>query len=290
MNGQIEDQIVVDAPAPSLKSVVAPIKTILSLQSASLDVFALPSNAKILLGMHSKNQADSRVLPLLAQRDPIYLTHLLCLASSKQFKNKTAITANEAFRTLRTEKTLEAMLSVTPKSASKDTTSLGSINFAVDQYILQRCQGHALTVRRLARYLELTGEETSALYIACLLDSVCLYAGIAGSYEAALQIQIELFSRAASETFLLRDSSILCDYHLLAVHLARKWEANCLVVETLTPSTKQSHALLIAVEHIVEAKRRRTSQQQALFSILGKYPNLKKRLRNDEIDLAEKSW
>jgi hypothetical protein len=254
---------------------------------------ALPASAKMLLALPEKGRRNPRLLALLAQKDPAFLTRLLCLAGSTEHSHEGAHvgTANEAIEVLGVAKSLAAMLSIAEVSPTAvASTDFSSLLFSAQQFVLRRSFTYSLTAQRLARYLGLKPEVASMLQVSCLLDSLGLCVGLYASHGSAIEIQQELSNKAAASTYVLRNSAVIKDYPLLSIYLARQWHAAGEVVEMLAPNANSMHALIVAVEWMVEAKLQNMSQQRALKEAVAQHACWVGRLRRDEIDLAVLPW
>jgi HD-like signal output (HDOD) protein len=269
------------------------VKAILAHPDCPVAVPALPESAKRLLALPEKGRRDARILALLAQKDPVFLARLLCQASGSGCPREGihAITAEEAISALGVPASLSAMLAIAEESPiSLPLESIGSPLSMARQFVLRRCLSNSLTAQRLARYLELSSAHSSMLHLACLLDSLGLHVGLYAEHASTEDIRRELSAKAASSSHALRDCEAVADYHLLSAHLAGHWGADRRIVEMLAPDGGSMHALLVAVERMVEARMRGESQQRALAEAVAGHPCWQAKIRPEDIYLAVMPW
>ena len=279
-------------PRPPSKKCSA-VKAILAHPDCAVAVPALPESAKRLLEMPEKGRRDARMLALLAQKDPIFLARLLCMACGPDRRRAGvhATTAEEAIAAVGAPAALAALLEIAEASpTSLPMESIGTPLCLSRQFVLRRCLSYSLTAQKLARYLELDEECGSMLHLACLLDSLGLYAGIHSGHEAAVDIRQGLLEKAASSGHALGDCEAVEDYHLLSASLAAKWNADGRVVAMLTPGGGPMRALLVAVERMVDAKVKGGQQQRALAEAVAGHPRWEARVRKEDIYLAVLPW
>jgi len=289
-----KDLLLSDCSFPNHRNeALTPIQLVLAQPDCPLEIPPLLTSAKVLLGLPEKNRRNTRFLVFIAQKDPVFLARLLCLAGHDEYATKGmyANTANDAVALLGVSKSLSAMLNIA-NVASQSVTSdnFGSPLFSAQQFVLRRSVAYSLTALRLAAYLELTGAQASKLQVCCLLDSIGLYIGLYANHESSKDIQQELSAKGATPSYFLRNSAIIPDYHLLSMHLARRWRASSDLIESLQPGDNPSHALMVAIERMVDAKLRKESQKEALLASVANYTCWTTRLRRDEIDLAVLPW
>jgi len=279
-------------PRPPSKKRSA-VKAILAHAGGPVAVPALPESAKRLLGMPEKGRRDARMLALLAQKDPIFLARLLCMACGPD-RGRGGVhvtTAEEAIAAVGAPAALAAMLAIAEQSpTSLPIESIGGPLCLSRQFVLRRCLSYSLTAQKLARYLELDAECGSMLHLACLLDSLGLYAGIHSGHEAAGDIRRELSEKAASSGRALGDCEAVADYHLLSASLAARWNADGRVAAMLAPGGGAMRALLVAVERMVGAKMGGESQQKALAEAVAGHPRWEAKVRGEDIYLAVLPW
>jgi len=138
----------------------------------------------------------------------------------------------------------------------------------------------------LTAYLELDCESASQLLLAVLLDNLGLSIAIHASGDDALTLQCDLAERCENNGYILRNTPLLTDYDLLAIRLGQAWGVPDAILDILTSGRNPLHSLLLAVERMVDAKRRKVSQQQALLELIRSHAHWAARLRPGEIDLA----
>jgi hypothetical protein len=269
------------------------VKSILAHPDCPVGVPALPESARRLLALPEKGRRDPRLLALLAQKDPVFLARLLCLSggAGQAREGVHPITAEEAISAVGVPASLSAMLAIA--EASPTSVAIGDIGSPLclsRQFVLRRCMSYSLTAQKLARYLELDAECSSMLHLACLLDSLGLYVGLHADHEAAAEIRIGLAGRAASPGQVLRDCEAVPDYHLLSAHLASLWSADRRIAEMLSPGGGPMHALLVAVERMVDAKVKGAPQQRALAEAVAGHPRWEAKVRKEDIYLAVLPW
>lgn len=263
----------------------SPVEKLLALRDWHAAIPALPVSAKMLDALPEKSRHDSRILALLAQRDPVFLTRLRCLAAQPGLTNNKlfATTADDAIGMIGVDNALAAMTELADLQRQSSQPSFAD---KAQHFVLWRCLTYSLTARRLAAYLGLDGEATSQLLLAVLLDNLGLLIAIYSDCEDAAAIRQDLALRDTHGDFILRNSPLLADYYLLAVRLGQIWEAPNETIEILTSGKNPLHSLLLAVERMVDAKRRQVSQQQALLELIRGHAHWAARLRPGEIDLA----
>jgi HD-like signal output (HDOD) protein len=267
----------------------SPVKTVLAHCIRHVAIPALPVSVAMLTALPEKSRHDNRILALMAQKDPVFLTRLLSLAAQPEYTRgkRYARNAEDAVELIGAASALDAMLEIadiSPRSASSDKSSR-----MAQQFVLRRCLAYALTARRLAAYLELDNASASRLLLAALLDNLGLAVAIHADCDESAVIRRALAERddgANSADYILRQSSLLGDYGLLAVQLGRTWQVPHDILDILESSKNPLHCLLLAVERMIDAKRRKVSQQQALLELIREHTDWAARLRPGEIDLA----
>jgi|GEM_PF-6045990 len=246
---------------------------------------ALPVSVAMLTTLPEKSLSDTRVLTLLAQKDPVFLTRLLSLAMQPEVTRgkRYACNAEDAIEMIGASNALAAMLEITN---DKQSTPVHNVRHLAEKFVLRRCLAYALTARRLAAYLELDSASTAQLLLAALLDNLSLYVAIHADCSESIVIQRELAKRDDNIGYILRHSPPLADYSLLAIQLGRAWHVPIDILDILESTKNPLHNLLLAVERMVDAKRRKVSQQQALLELIRGHTEWASRLRPGEIDLA----
>jgi HD-like signal output (HDOD) protein len=267
----------------------SPIKMVLAHCARHVAIPALPVSVAMLTALPEKSRQDNRVLALLAQKDPVFLTRLLCLAAQPEVTRgkRYARNAEEAIELIGTASTLNAMLEIVQIGAP--VIAADRARHTAMQFVARRCLAYALTARRLSAYLELDDASASRLLLAALLDNLGLFVAIHADCEESALIQGELadrYDKGDGTDYILRQSPLLRDYSLLAVQLGRTWQVPTDILDILESSKNPLHCLLLAVERMIDAKRRKVSQQQALLELIRIYPDWAARLRPGEIDLA----
>jgi hypothetical protein len=255
---------------------------------------ALPVSVAMLAALPEKSRLDNRILALLAQKDPVFLTRLLCLAAQPNVTcgERFATTADDAIEMIGASSALAAMMEIanlhpgprhaaSPELADKSHQS----RLAEQQFILARCLAYALTTRRLSAYLELNAQAASQLLLAVLLDNLALWVAIHAECNEAETVRRDL-AQSSNESYILRHSPLLADYNLLAIQLGKAWNAPSDILDILISGKNPLHSLLLSVERMVDAKRRKASQQQALLELIRGHAHWAARLRPGEIDLA----
>lgn len=273
-------------------SSASPVQTLLSQPSLLSPIHAQPSSAKTLLSLAESGRRNPKILAMLAQRDLVFLARLLCLAASSEYsEGEMASTASEAIAIIGLKHSFTAMTALVNVS-QKDpgVPDFGSRTYQVNQFVISRCMAHWMTSQRLSNYLGLSKHQASMLQLSSLLDSLGLLLATNSQVPAAAEIQNELLARVGNSNFILRDSTVLPDYALLSTQLARQWGAPKTIISALSSSKDAMHALVIAVERMVDAKLHKKLEQMALASAVADHSIWVSRLRKDEIALAVLPW
>ncbi|HEX7643230.1 MAG TPA: hypothetical protein VF472_13575 [Burkholderiaceae bacterium] len=256
------------------------------------DIGALPSTARAFLRLSESQRHSQQTLALMAQRDPVMLSRLLCAAMREADASAGLgiATAGAAIEVLGTAKVHALLLPLVHAAAAYPVTEEGSLLIFCERFVLRRCLAHAQTALRLSRYLGLSAAQSALLQAVSMIDSLCLFLPIYSKHPDAHVLHEFIASKEASSSFILRGNTNLPHYEFLARKLAMTWHATDDVVVALTTNDSPFHALLVAIDTMVEAKLRKTSQQAALLETVAMHPCWKERLRMDEIDLAVVPW
>lgn len=178
----------------------------------------LGNAARQLLTLSDKERQDARLLALIAQKDPVYLTRLLVCANTDTVS---AHSAEEAIRRLGANRAYALMHA----SAQAVEYVCHDRMAPARQYLLMHAVSLSLTVRRLAALLHLDSKETTAVTLAAFLDILGMYALLVFEHPQRTALETELLEHAVQRKPLPRTEPWLANYAEASAQLARRWGA-----------------------------------------------------------------
>jgi HD-like signal output (HDOD) protein len=214
----------------------------------------LGNAARQLLTLSDKERQDVRLLALIAQKDPVYLTRLLACVNAEA---TSAHSADEAIRRMGADRAYALMHASAQavEYVSHDRTA------PMRQYLLMQAVSLSLTVRRLAALLHLGSEDTTAVTLAAFLDVLGIYALLVFEHPGRAALEAGLLEHAAQRKPLPRTEPWLANYLATSMQLAQRWGAPrpvCDILRTVanslqTPASMPVRILALAQE-LVAAK------------------------------------
>lgn len=174
------------------------------------------------IALTRKEQQDSRLLSLIAQRDPVHLARLLSLANGANSRRaRPALNAQDAIDAIGVDVAYAAMKSVASASeaACRDDTGV------IRQWMLRYSVNLALTTRRVAAAARLDGRRFSDVCIAALFDILGVHAALATRHPARDRLCEALRADAQASARWPREADYLRGYWQLSASIARRWGA-----------------------------------------------------------------
>lgn len=193
---------------------------------------ALSTTVRQLLGLSRREREDTRLLGLIAQKDPVILTRLLTLAniSPERPQNRTLESVQQAIAVLGPEQAYTTMVVLSQAQEFSRHPS----DIATQQYLLRQAVNVSLTARRLARLLQLSANEAQATFLAALIDVLGMYTLLVADHPWHDKTASILSEHARKGSPLPRQSEWFEGYRTVSSRLAEKWEAGSSVTATLS--------------------------------------------------------
>ena len=244
----------------------------------------LSEGARELLALDASKQMDSRVLSLIAQKDPVQVTKLLILANSAAFGRHTLAvsTVPEAIRVIGAKNAYSTMTAI----AMANSFASLKVSGAIKSFILSQALSASLTARKVASRLDLDEQSVSTLVMGSLFLPLGLYLALMSNMPLANKVANALTAVIASSSRDLRGHEDLEGYNQLGQELAKSWDAPHAVIDALRDSKSVNGLLLQAIEAVMTASATKNSQLECLVEIFANNLDLSKKLPSNEVYLA----
>lgn len=193
---------------------------------------ALSTTVRQLLLLGKSERDDTRLLGLIAQKDPVILARLLTLAnlSPERPENRTLESVQQAIAVLGPEQAYTTMVVL----SQAQEFSRHPRDVATQQYLLRQAVNVSLTARRLARLLQLSSAQAQATFLAALIDVLGMYTLLVADHPWHDKTAAILSEHARKGSPLPRQSEWFEGYRTVSTRLAEKWEAGISVTATLS--------------------------------------------------------
>jgi HD-like signal output (HDOD) protein len=196
----------------------------------------LSKEAKQLLSLSDDDKKNPKMLALIARGDPIYLGRLLSYANSVVYVHLDLVSSAEAaVRRLGVSPTYTLLLT---SALAFDLEKSPQTHFCRN-YILRYTMSLTATTSKVAQWLALEEQKSTTIWLAALLYTTGLFAGLISGGELEDEFKAGLTAVAEKDSFNLGTRPELNGFLQLSATVAEHWGMAEPVVLTLADASRE---------------------------------------------------